>query len=235
MKDYRGKLISILGDSISTFEGYIPKADGVNLSHRSRYPQADLLCDVSETWWMKVITELGGVLAVNDSWAGSTVSNYRDENEKDFGPDAAMASLTRIENLGSKGSPDLIFLFGGTNDAGKMIEKGEFNKEYSIDLTRRKWDSFADAYCETLQRLRYFYPDTEVIALTPSVSGGYYDNSRLSEFADLVLEICSHYQTKCIDIRRCGISLDMLPDTLHPNAEGMERISRAVINAMKEE
>ena len=78
-------------------------------------------------------------------------------------------------------------------------------------------------------------PDTEVIALTPSVSGGYYDNSRLSEFADLVLEICSHYQTKCIDIRRCGISLDMLPDTLHPNAEGMERISRAVINAMKEE
>lgn len=234
VKDYKGKLISILGDSISTFDGYIPKADGVNLDHRSRYPQDNLLTDVNETWWMKVINDLGGVLAVNDSWAGSTVSNHRDENEKDFGPDAAMASLTRIRNLGSKGIPDLIFLFGGTNDAGKMVDKGEFNKEYSFDLSRYKWNSFADAYCETILRLRNVYPNAEIIVLTPSISGGYYDNSRLSEFADLVLEICSYYQIKCIDLRRSGLTFDMLPDTLHPNAEGMECIYRAVINRMKE-
>jgi len=232
--DYKGKFISILGDSISTFECYIPKADGVNLDHRTRYPQENLLTDVNETWWMKVINELGGVLAVNDSWAGSTVSNYRDENEKDFGPDAAMASLTRIHNLASAGIPELIFFFGGTNDAGKMIEKGRFNKEYAFDLSRTKWTSFADAYCETLQRLRFLYPDSEIIALTPSISGGYYDNNRLSEFADLVLEICSYYQIKCIDLRLSGLTLDMLPDTLHPNAEGMDCIYRAVISVMKE-
>lgn len=234
VKEYKGKLISILGDSISTFEGYIPKADGINLPHRPRYPQDNLLTDVNETWWMKSINELGGVLAVNDSWAGSTVSNHRDINEKDFGPDAAMASLTRIRNLGSNGSPDLIFFFGGTNDAGKMVEKGIFNKEYSLDLSRTKWTSFADAYCETLQRLRYFYPNAEIISLTPSISGGYYDNARLSEFADLANEICTYYQIKCIDLRRSGLTFDMLPDTLHPNAEGMECIFRAVINAMKE-
>ena len=234
MKDCKGKIISILGDSISTFDGYIPKNDGVNLAHRPRYPQDDLLTDVNDTWWMKVINELGGVLGVNDSWAGSTVSNYREENEKDFGPDAAMASLTRIRNLASNGPPELIFFFGGTNDAGKMIDKGSFNKEYALDLSRKKWDSFADAYCETLQRLRHFYPDAEVIALSPSISGGYYDNSRLSEFADLSLEICSYYQIKCIDLRLSGLTFDMLPDTLHPNAEGMECISRAVIDRMKE-
>ena len=116
MERYKGKIISILGDSISTFAGYIPEADGVNLAHRPRYPQENLLTDVNDTWWMKLINTLGARLGVNDSWAGSTVSNFRDCKEKDFGPDAAMASLTRIRNLGANGTPDLILFFGGTND-----------------------------------------------------------------------------------------------------------------------
>jgi lysophospholipase L1-like esterase len=234
MERYKGKIISILGDSISTFEGYIPKADGINLAHRPRYPQENLLTDVNDTWWMKLINFLGARLGVNDSWAGSTVSNFRDCNEKDFGPDAAMASLTRIRNLGANGTPDLILFFGGTNDAGKMIEKGAFDPNRELDLKAYKWDSFAYAYSETILRLKHFYPNAEIIAISPSISGGYYDNARLSEFADLANEICTYYQIKCIDLRRSGLTFDMLPDTLHPNAEGMECIFREVINAMKE-
>ena len=235
MDRYKGKKISILGDSISTFWGYIPTADGINLEHRSRYPQDNLLCDVNETWWMKLINVLGAELGVNDSWAGSTVSNFRDHNEKDFGPDAAMASLTRIRNLGARGIPDLILFFGGTNDAGKMIEKGSFDPNHELDLSAYKWDSFADAYAETILRLKHFYPDAEIIALSPSISGGYYDNGRLSEFADLAVQICSYYEIKCADIRSSGLTFDLLPDTLHPNAEGMELIYKSVIKILKEE
>lgn len=227
MEQYKGKRISILGDSISTFTGFIPD------THRARYPQDNLVTDVNETWWMKVINHLGASLGVNDSWAGSTVSNFRDENEADFGPDAAMASLTRIRNLGSKGTPDIIFFFGGTNDAGKMIEKGVLDPDHGIDLSAVKWDSFADAYPEAICRLRYFYPEAEIIAMTPSFSNGYYDNSRLSEFADLITEICAHYNIKCIDLRKSGITFDMLPDGLHPNAEGMNCIFNAVINNLE--
>lgn len=232
---YKGKIISILGDSISTFAGYIPEADGVNLKHRPRYPQDNLLTDVNDTWWMKLINTLGAKLGVNDSWAGSTVSNFRDHNEKDFGPDAAMASQTRIRNLAANGTPDLILFFGGTNDAGKMIEKGRFNPAHKLNLTSYKWDSFAEAYSETLLRLRYFYPDSEIVAISPSISGGYYDNSRLSEFADLALEICLHYSIECVDIRFSGLTLSMLPDTLHPNAQGMECIYQSVLNKLKED
>jgi lysophospholipase L1-like esterase len=235
MNRYKGKIISILGDSISTFAGYIPEADGVNLAHRPRYPQDNLLTDVNDTWWMKLINTLVARLGVNDSWAGSTVSNFRDHNEKDFGPDAAMASITRIRNLGFKGAPDLIIFFGGTNDAGKMIEKGSFCGSHKLDLAARKWDSFADAYSEALLRLKHFYPEAEIVAVSPSISGGYYDNGRLSEFADLALEICLHYNIKCVDLRKSGLTFDMLPDTLHPNAEGMECIYRSVLNKLKEE
>lgn len=233
MEKYKGKRISILGDSISTFEGYIPTADGTNLAHRARYPQANLLTDINDTWWMKIINTLGAELGVNDSWAGSTVSNFRDRNELDFGPDAAMASLTRIRNLGANGKPDLIFFFGGTNDAGKMIEKGIFDSAHILDLAEIKWETFADAYPEALLRLRHFYPDAEIIAMTPSFSNGYYDNARLSEFADLIIEICAYYNIKCIDLRKSGITFDMLPDGLHPNAEGMGCIYKAVINNLE--
>ena len=48
--NYKGKVISIMGDSISTFAGYIPEEDGFNLKHYPRYPQDNLLTDVNETW-----------------------------------------------------------------------------------------------------------------------------------------------------------------------------------------
>jgi hypothetical protein len=57
----------------------------------------------------------------------------------------------------------------------------------------------------------------------------------ISEFADLALEICLHYNLKCVDVRRSGLELSMLPDTLHPNAEGMECIFKSVLNKLKEE
>ena len=235
MDGFKGKTVSILGDSISTFAGYIPEADGKNLAHRPRYPQDNLLTDVNDTWWMKLINALEAKLGVNDSWAGSTVSNFRDHNEKDFGPDAAMASLTRIRNLASNGVPDLVLFFGGTNDAGKMIEKGSFDRAHDPDLAASKWGSFADAYSEAILRLRHFYPDAEIVAVSPSISGGYYDNERLSEFADLAQEICTYYGIKCVDLRRSGLKFEMLPDTLHPNAEGMECIYRSVLDKLKEE
>ena len=93
--------------------------------------------------------------------------------------------------------PDYIFFFGGTNDAGKMIEKGSFDPTRGLDLSAVKWNSFADAYSQTILRLRHFYPKAQIIAISPSISGGYYDNARLSEFADIALKICLHYNIKC--------------------------------------
>lgn len=227
MDRYKGKKVSILGDSISTFLGFIPE------THRPRYPQDNLVTDVNNTWWMKVINTLEATLGVNDSWAGSTVSNHRDFNEKDFGPDAAMASYTRIRDLGSNGIPDLIFFFGGTNDAGKMVEKGSADNAFSPDPKAYKWNCFADAYREALSRLREIYPNAEIITMTPSFSNGYYDNERLSEFADLIIGICRRENIKCVDLRASGITFDMLPDGLHPNADGMDRIYRAVLNILE--
>ncbi len=226
-------IISILGDSISTFEGYIPEADGVNLKHRKRYPQDTLLTDVNETWWMRVINELGATLGINDSWAGSCVRNKIDGNQGDVGEDAAMASLTRIKNLGSNGSPDVILFYGGTNDAGRNYTLGEFDPENApaaADLTAKKWDSFADSYVCAILRMKHFYPNAKIYAMTPSFTKSYYPDERLASFVDVIQRICAHYGVPCVDLRESGLRVDMLPDGLHPNATGMKCISEAVMN-----
>lgn len=124
---YAGKTLSILGDSISTFAGYIPVADGFNLEHLARYPRDNLLTDVQETWWMQVIEALDARLGINDSWRGATCSGAAPVTSGTTGENAAMCNLTRIENLGSNGTPDVILFYGGTNDLAHVSKVGTFD------------------------------------------------------------------------------------------------------------
>lgn len=233
-QSFRGKVVSILGDSISTFEGWIPVEDGHNLKHRKRYPQSDLLTDVRLTWWHKLINNLGAKLGVNDSWSGSRVHNSASSNSGDLGPDACMASITRITNLGANGTPDLIFFYGGTNDAGKNVQLGTFDSSinHKVDLTATTWATFADAYAAAIMRMQYFYPDAKIIALTPMWVKSYYTVSRMNDFAEVIVSICDYFGVPVIDLRKCGINSNnidyTLGDGLHPNAEGMDLMEKYI-------
>ena len=233
--NYKGKVISILGDSISTFAGYIPVADGFNLSHRARYPQSNLLTEVDKTWWKQVLVALDAKLGINDSWAGSTVTNIITGNSGDVGEKAAMASLTRIQNLGANGTPDVILFYGGTNDIARYSQPGSFNPgsaPIEADLTTTKWSSPADAYVAAILRMRHYYPNAEIIAMLPTYTSVYYTDARLEQFNATYAAICAHYGVTCIDLRDCGISTVDLPDGIHPDAFGMDYITKAVIDTL---
>lgn len=232
---FSGKVISILGDSISTFSGYIPVADGHNLTHRARYPQGNLLTDVTLTWWHRLITNLGAKLGINDSWAGSRVHNSASSNSGDQGPDACMASITRISNLGANGTPDIILFYGGTNDAGGKITIGEFDSttnHTSVDLTTKSWSSFADAYKTAIMRLQYYYPDAKIICLLPMWTTSYYTVANMDAYGEVVKEICDYFGVPVIDLRKCGINWQnkgyTLGDGIHPTALGMELMEKYI-------
>ena len=236
---YAGKVISILGDSISTFAGYIPVADGFNLAHKTRYPQDNLLTDVNETWWMQVINQLNAKLGINDSWASTEVYNYIDEevNSSSDGTKACMASTIRIQNLGSNGTPDVILFFGGTNDTTQSRPLGTFDPATApmeVDLTSVKWDTVADAYVAAIMRLQYYYPDAEIIAMLPyhrSSQG----TAKVNKYNDLFASICDHYGVPYVDLRNCGITGGEIPDGTHADAEGMDDITAAVMNVLMNE
>ncbi|MBQ5671022.1 MAG: hypothetical protein IIV43_01545, partial [Oscillospiraceae bacterium] len=233
--DYEGKVISVLGDSISTFAGYIPVADGFNLEHLSRYPQDDLLTDVSETWWMQTITALDCKLGINDSWRGATASGAHAVTTGSTGENAAMHNLTRIQNLGSNGTPDIILFYGGTNDLAHVSKVGVFDASSAptaADLTTKKWDNLADGYVHTLLRLKHYYPNAQIVCLLPTYTTSYYSNAKLAQGNAVLASVCKHYGVPYVDLRDCGITTEDLPDGIHPNAQGMDYITEAVIDKL---
>jgi len=235
LANYEGKVISILGDSISTFAGYIPVADGFNLEHLPRYPQADLLTDVEETWWMQVIAKLDAKLGINDSWRGATCSGAHPVTTGTTGANAAMGNLQRIANLGANGTPDIILFYGGTNDLAHVSKVGTFDPQTAptqVDLTTKQWDNLADGYVHTLLRLKHFYPDATIVAMLPTYTASYYSNDKLAAGNEVLAQICQHYGIICVDLRDCGISTKDLPDGIHPNAAGMDYITGAVLDAL---
>ncbi len=235
LASYRGKVISIMGDSISTFAGYIPVADGFNREHLPRYPQADLLTDVNETWWMQVIDGLDAKLGINDSWRGSTLCGAVSVTTGDSGENAAMSNLTRIQNLGSNGTPDVILLYGGTNDLAHVSKVGTFDPEHAptaVDLTTKKWDNLADGFVHTLLRIRHYYPDAVIVAMLPTYTKTYYSNEKLEQGNAVMAEICEYYRIPYVDLRSSGVTAAHLPDGIHPGAVGMDLITHAVLDAL---
>ena len=64
--------ISIMGDSISTYEGYNPPH--YHVYYTLQMAKANGLQSVKDTWWQQVIDGLGGELCVNNSYSGSVVA-----------------------------------------------------------------------------------------------------------------------------------------------------------------
>ena len=121
-KALRGSTFAILGDSYSTFKGWIPEENACY------YPNPGMVDDVlavEHTWWHRLMTRQDMRLLFNDSYSGSTVCTH----VRDHHP-ASASFVWRAEAFFSglkdkKEQPDYIFVFGGTNDSWIDREPGK--------------------------------------------------------------------------------------------------------------
>lgn len=188
------------------------------------------------------------------SYVGNTSDSEIVTDGNNYGTKCAMASITRIENLGSNGTPDLILVYGGTNDlwsgASRMSEvvPGAFdsNAVYdTIDISSVKWKSFADAYKDMITRMQYYYPRSQIVVLFPfySDSPTAYSHAKLDAFIEVQRNICDYFGVNYIDLRACGINIanisasrnkdgytTILTQNVHPNYDGM-RLMKNYIKA----
>ena len=152
--------VSVIGDSISTFDGYIG-------GNRAYYP-AYTVTDVSQTYWHKLIYKYmsNATLDTNIAWSGSYVSRCTDSNHsdkhyytKDF--------CARVKSTGL-GNPDIILVHGGTNDSGNGDGWVTLYNNYSIAGTAIPSDSefasvFATAAAATTLDAAYALDDTSFV------------------------------------------------------------------------
>jgi lysophospholipase L1-like esterase len=112
---YAGKYISVMGDSISTFNG-VSDDEALGLGDNPAYSKYTLTGAVytpERTYWGKLAAETDMELCVINSWGGGKVYGWP---SKYAGKDCM---LLRSYNLARNGqSPDLILLNFGINDMG---------------------------------------------------------------------------------------------------------------------
>lgn len=244
-KEFCGKKISILGDSISTFGGSADDDPSQRISdgtytyagNRCRYPQSNLLTNVSDTYWMRLIKRFGLILGINESWAGTRVSWDGTTESGDIGANKHIASAARIGHLGENGTPDIILINAGTNDIGNDVPIGTFNTESPVNYTDEQIAAlpvvtFADAYRTMLIRLQKSYRTSKIVVLLPNFTSTYYTPTKADEYCEIIKEACDYFGIKWIDMRASGITMfnrgTYLPDGMHYNAKGMYVVERNV-------
>lgn len=208
-KALSAKSVSILGDSYSTFEGYLtPDTNSIFYFARPDTAITDV-ASATQTWWYMFIKENGYRLCVNNSFSGATISfhgySHRDYSDRSF--------VTRLTNLGC---PDIIFVFGATNDCWAGSPIGNF--KYA-DWSRQDLGTFRPAMACMLHRLLERYVNTEIYFIL---------NDGLSkEITSSCKEICAHYGVKCIALS--GID----KKSGHPTIKGMRQITDQIERALK--
>lgn len=203
------KSVSILGDSYSTFQGFVqPDTNWVWYFDPAKTMNTDVT-SVRETWWHQYIKQHGYRLCVNNSFSGSTICNsgYKRGNP-DFADYSDRSFVTRMNNLGC---PDIIFIFGGTNDAWAGSPIGEY--KYA-DWTKEDLFAFRPAMAKMLAYMLDRYPNVDIYFML--------NDGLQEEINESVKTICEHYQVPCIVLK--GID----KSNGHPSVKGMTQIREQV-------
>ena len=194
--------VSILGDSYSTFEGYLtPDTMDIWYFPGKQDARRTDVENVGQTWWMQLIKKKNWKLELNNSWSGSTIcyTGYRDEDY------SRRSFITRVPALGS---PDIILIFGGTNDSWAIAPIGEV--KYS-DWRRADLYTFRPAMACMLAKIKERYPTADVYVIS--------NDGLKPEITGSMEQICKHYDVPMIQLH------DISKTAGHPNVQGMMQIA----------
>lgn len=195
--------ISVLGDSYSTYENFLPEGNRVWYHEPCLLEKTDVT-DVTQTWWHLLCQKRGFKLDTNNSYSGATICNTgydaKDYTDRSF--------ITRANNLGC---PDIILVFGGTNDSWANSPLGEMKHE---GYTKQDLFSFRPAVSYLARYLVKRYPNTDVYFIL---------NTDLKpEIGQATQEACERWGAKMITLQNIS------KKSGHPDAAGMREIARQV-------
>lgn len=211
--DYSGKRISILGDSICTFQGIT--VDDPYTFYGDHQIRVGGFSGVQDTWWMRVINALGGVLEKDNAFAGSCVADG-------YGLGRGMCSK---ERTGALGSPEVILIFGGANDLGFGVSETVFRESYALMLKRlRESCPEAEIWCGTLINGQKVLDDEPYFM-------GEKPGKPLEPFSSIIRVCAAEAGAHVVDMAASGLVYDAI-DGCHPTAGGMAQLAQLWLGAM---
>ena len=225
------RFVSIIGDSISTFEGYNPS--GYSVFYDTDMQLRNDLSSVYDTWWAKVNQALHAFLCVNNSYSGSRVTGVCFP---------AASSPERISCLSTQDySPDMILIYIGFNDFGNGVrikQKKSVVKNIKKDLL-----SFEDAYEIMIDQVQERYPWAKVVCGTLMrtrirnnetwLFPEKYAGEKFEDYNDAIRQVAERKKIYLADISSQNIRYETL-DGSHPTLEGHQTIAGAWIKCLSD-
>ncbi len=240
--------VSILGDSISTYDGFL---SGAPL--RPHYPRGDVQ-DVTQTWWHQLIYKKmqNATLEGNFSYAGSQVA--RATNTNYAGTTWYGQGFVEKFLRDGCGHPDVVFIFGGTNDymhketrvfpGGEIVNTATTSPSEAVlktifdtadaAVTKEEIDAlpdtdFCSAYAKLLRLVKNRCPEASIVCIIGDILNQPVQKS--------ILAIAGHYNCPVVDLFAAAGYNDTanVPkiDGVHPNAAGMTYICNKIYNETK--
>lgn len=207
--------VMILGDSFSTFEGYIP--EGYCTYYTNAGHEHTDVNTVEQTWWHILLDRTDSRLILNDSFSGTTICNTV-YNGKDMSETSFIARLDKLIESGwfNENKIDTLFVFGGTNDSGADSPLGEMKLS---DWTKEDLYSFLPAVCYLLSRIKEKLKNIRTIFVI-----NYYIKPHLIEG---IMSACEKYGIECLKLETVEIN------SSHPTINGMIGINEQIYNYLK--
>lgn len=217
------KRVSILGDSISTLEGWNPI--GYNVFYKNEICFESDVCNYSDTWWGQVIEYFNCSILTNNSWSGSRVTKLSTRNEL-FPSGCSSERINGLSNGNEK--PDIIFIALGDNDwaNGAKLHKCHIPEE-----------SFSEAYQIILQKIKKTYPKAKIYCFNlfttyipnrPTfVFPKIYHGNNIEDYNRVIAKLAEKNKCQLVDIYSQGINISTI-DGSHPDKEGMTVLARII-------
>lgn len=201
------KTFSILGDSYSTFAGYLHPENSVPYYPDDAAKRGNDVSKVEQTWWNLFAQEYNALLDTNNSYSGSTVcyDGYG-------GGTADAKKISFVKRITDVGNPDILIIEGGTNDDWTNAGYGEFKYD---NFTEKDFETYRPALAYVLKTAKENNPDCRIIFMM--------NNGLDGTIASSTRTLCEYYDVELLALS--GID----KQDGHPSIKGMVQIKNQLI------
>ena len=245
---WKGLKISVLGDSISSYQG---------TSVGNAYYSSSKIPSVNSMWWKQLCSITGAEPLVIDAYASSCCAVASADWTSGITPavdnSRCKALHTGNSASGNRVDPDMILIAMGLNDFQANVPLGSWDGHEP--LASSDTATWRGAYANMLLRIHTEYPDALIFCLSPwffvrGNSDGVNVNSggnTYQDFEDALKEVCELMGGVFIDASNFGFTrqnyaapkfalTDNTPDgsIFHPNATGQEILGQCIAAAVRE-
>ena len=204
-----GASFVVFGDSYSTYEGWIPG------THLTYYPAEDVT-DVKQTWWWQVANETKMSPMLNDSWSGSTICGTGYEGDCLYTNSFVSRVATFCDGVRLGNKPDLVFIFGGTNDTWAESPVGSVKYD---NFTTEDLYYVLPAFCSIVDYIQTYIPGCRIINI---VNG----DILTADIVNGMAQACEHYGVDNV------VLSDISMSNSHPTTTGMLQIKNKILEIL---